>query len=133
MFGTMNPDRRTEGGEQGDPLMPALFLLGQHPALAQVHSQIREGEHIFAYLDDIYIVSHPDRSRAIFDLAGTALWEHARIRINLGKTRAWNAAGDEPPRMQELSADTDRLARDAARPGGARHPRRAHDFCPCSS
>ena len=27
---------QAEGGEQGDPLMPALFSLGQHPALQAV-------------------------------------------------------------------------------------------------
>ena len=27
---------------------------------------------------------------------GTALWERANIRVHLGKTRAWNAAGEEP-------------------------------------
>ena len=32
-----------EGGEQGDPLMPMFFALGQHSSLV---------EHVMAYLDD---------------------------------------------------------------------------------
>ena len=35
-----------EGGEQGDPLMPALYVLGQHAALTQVHATLRQGERI---------------------------------------------------------------------------------------
>jgi len=41
-----------EGGEQGDPLMPALYSLGQHGALRHAASQLLSGEYVFAYLDD---------------------------------------------------------------------------------
>ena len=41
-----------EGGEQGDPLMPMLFTLGQHPALAAAQERLRGNELLFAYLDD---------------------------------------------------------------------------------
>ena len=30
-----------EGGEQGDPLMPMLFALGQHRALEATHERMR--------------------------------------------------------------------------------------------
>ena len=50
-----------EGGEQGDPLMPMLFSLGQHNALRAVQAKLQEGELIFAYLDDVYIVCSPER------------------------------------------------------------------------
>ena len=33
-----------EGGEQGDPLMPALYALAQQPALHDVQAALREGE-----------------------------------------------------------------------------------------
>ena len=49
--------RQSEGGEQGDPLMPARSAIAQQPALAAVHAQLREGEAVFAYLDDIYVVA----------------------------------------------------------------------------
>ena len=41
--------RQGEGGEQGDPLMP----VGQHRAMVVVQAQLKEGESLFAYLDDI--------------------------------------------------------------------------------
>ena len=48
------------------------------------------------------MVCEPHRARAVFDLVRTALWEHARIEVNLGKTKMWNAAGVEPPGVQDL-------------------------------
>ena len=33
-----------EGGEQGDPLMPLLFSLGQHSALLAINAKLKEGE-----------------------------------------------------------------------------------------
>ena len=35
-----------EGGEQGDPLMPMLFSLGQHRALVAANAELREGERL---------------------------------------------------------------------------------------
>ena len=43
-----------EGGEQGDPLMPLLFALGQHGAFEAIHENMRPGEHVMAFLDNIY-------------------------------------------------------------------------------
>ena len=51
-----------EGGEQGDPSMPMLFSLGQHAALMAVAARLREGERLFVFLDDLYIVTSPDRT-----------------------------------------------------------------------
>ena len=48
--------QRGEGGEQGDSLMPLLFSVGRHRALVQVQADLREGERLFAFLDDIYVV-----------------------------------------------------------------------------
>lgn len=94
-----------EGGEQGDPLMPALYALGQHPALVEVNAALREGELIFAFLDDIYVLSAPERVADIFHMVAAALERHAGIRVNLGKTKVWNAAGCKPPRMEEIGAE----------------------------
>ena len=49
-----------EGGEQGDPLMPMLFALGQHGALEAVHWRLRD-EKLFAFSDDTHVVCTPDR------------------------------------------------------------------------
>ena len=43
-----------EGGEQGDPLMPLLYSLGQHGALVATQEELADGETLVAYLDDIW-------------------------------------------------------------------------------
>eukprot|EP00973_Karenia_brevis_P049579 6880599-Karenia_brevis.AAC.1 len=57
-----------EGGEQGDPLMPLLFCLGIHEALVEVKGHLHTEEHVFAFLDDIYVVAKPERTKEIYDL-----------------------------------------------------------------
>ena len=64
-------------------MMPGLFALGQHPALAEVQSSLQHGEAVFAFLDDIYIICEPDRVVFLFRLVQEALWRHARIDVNL--------------------------------------------------
>ena len=71
---------QAEGGEQGDPLMPALFSLGQRAALQRAQQELQEGEHLFAFLDDVYVLSQPARIRPIYDLLAHHLHAHARIR-----------------------------------------------------
>ena len=92
------PDAITqaEGGEQGDPLMPALFSLAQKGALEAVQTNLEEGEVLYAFLDDVYAVSSPHRVRAIYDLLAQHLEAHTSIRLNSGKTRIWNTAGHQP-------------------------------------
>ena len=48
-----------EGGEQGDPLMP-LSVWGSTWMVA-VQPSLLEGERLFAFLDDIYVVCAPSR------------------------------------------------------------------------
>ena len=86
-----------EGGEQGDPLMPLLFCLGQHPALAAVSAGLRDGERLFAFHDDLYIVCRPERVGAVHDLLRRYLWQHAGISFHAGKTKVWNRSGACPP------------------------------------
>ena len=38
--------RQSEGGEQGDPLMPALFALAQHDALVEADTKLEPGERV---------------------------------------------------------------------------------------
>ena len=42
-----------EGGEQGDPLMPSLFALGQHQALVEARARLHPSNTLYAFLDDI--------------------------------------------------------------------------------
>ena len=52
--------------------MRLFFCLGQHSALEAVQVDMREGEFLFAYLDDIYIVARPERAWAVY----ASLLEH---------------------------------------------------------
>ena len=63
---------QAEGGEQGDPLMPALFSLGMHRALTALQTELQPGERVFAFLDDLYIVAAPERVRTL--LAQVPSW-----------------------------------------------------------
>ena len=71
-MGNVHEVAQGEGGEQGDPLMPALFSLGLHPALAAVQERLSAGERLLAFLDDIYIVCRPTRVLADPD---AVVWE----------------------------------------------------------
>ena len=45
--------RQGEWSEQGDPLMPMLYALGQHQALLAVQSQLLPNEPLMAFHDDV--------------------------------------------------------------------------------
>ena len=52
------------------------------------------------------MIARPDRIRPIFDMLSDA-WRHARIFLNAGKTKVWNATGHEPPGVSELASGSD--------------------------
>ena len=74
------------GGEQGDPLMPMLFCLGQHGALAAA------GEKLFAFLD-IYLICQPDRVQDVHRILEEELRTKVGIRVHHGKTQICNISG----------------------------------------
>ena len=57
---------------------------------------------MFAFLDDIYVVSLTQRTRAIFNLVIEKLGEGAGVELHAGKTRVWKRAGDCPPDTEDL-------------------------------
>ena len=94
-----------DGCEQGDALAPALFALAQHAALVAA-SQHRPGEFLAAFLDDLYIVTVPNRVRAALEAVASAVEELAGAAANLGKTRVYNRSGGAaPPGISELGPD----------------------------
>ena len=60
-MGEVHEIAQGEGGVQGDRLMPLLFSLGQHAALAAANARLEGGKRLFAYLDDIYVICSPRR------------------------------------------------------------------------
>ena len=94
-----------EGCEQGDALAPALYALGQHDALVAADAQLRPGECLAAFLDDVYLVTTPARSREALDVVTASIETRAGVAANLGKTRVYNrAGGPAPPGVAELGA-----------------------------
>ena len=94
-----------EGGEQGDPLMPLLFSLAVHNGLTEVQEQLVPGECLFAFLDDVYALCSPERTRTMYNALEERLFFRAGIRLHTGKTRTWNRAGVVPEGMPELGED----------------------------
>ena len=103
--GTERTVRQCEGGEQGDPLMPVLFSLGLHSALERAQRVLEEGEFLFAFLDDVYVLASSARVRQVYDTLAQAILEETGVRLNEGKTRVWNAIGVQPPDLEDLGED----------------------------
>ena len=73
---------------QGDPLMPLLFSLGQHPALEAVQQQCPDHT-VMAFLDDIYLVSKTQEVREGYVSVERELWRHAK-HLEFGRHQTRN-------------------------------------------
>ena len=93
-----------QGGEQGDPLMPALYACGQHRALVHVSEELLDSERLFAFMDDVYVCCGPDRVAAIHQLLEREMWDRARIQLHQGKTQFWNRGGSSPHGWEAMTA-----------------------------
>ena len=94
-----------DGGEQGDPLMPALFALGQHAALVAAKEKLNDEDCLFAFLDDLYAITNKERAKSVFDTVTKEVETLAGIRTNLGKLQLYCAGGGEAPRgFEEMQA-----------------------------
>ena len=74
--GTTHTIRQAEGGEQGDPLMPALYALAQHDGLVEADAKLEAGERLFSFLDDLYVTTPKKRARAAFDTVAVSVHRH---------------------------------------------------------
>ena len=92
--------------------MPMLISLGMHPAPMAAQERLRPGERIFAFLDDVCIVCHPELVETVDNIAAE-LWAHAQIQVHEGKTQVWNRAGKELAGMHELTIKARRIDPDA--------------------
>ena len=95
-MGNVHEIAQGEGGEQGDPLIPLLFSLGQHRSLQSISGRLRAGEKIMAHFVDVYVVCAPFRVRAVTQIVEEELFCHAHISVHHGKTQVWNRGGAEP-------------------------------------
>ena len=111
--GDVRRARQGEGGEQGDPSMPLLFRFGQHRVLVAVQAQLKDGERIFAFLDDVYVVCPPDRVGQFYLLLEEQLRLKTGICIHQGKTKLWNAAGCKPSMAYTLTVAAQRRVPEA--------------------
>ena len=82
--------------------MPLLFSLGQHAALEAVKARMVDGEVLLAFLNDVYVITTPERVGDVYVALQEELHQHARIRIHVGKTQVWNAVGERPDACEVL-------------------------------
>ena len=102
--GDLEDSKSTSGG--------TLCIFGSHTLVPrswmcekQTAQSLLPGELLFAFLDDIYVVSQPGRIREVYDMLGTASQEQAGIRLHSGKTRVWNKAGIHPLDIDDLGPE----------------------------
>ena len=74
--------------------MPLLFSLGQHRALTAIQDLLMEGERLFAFLDDMYVICKPERVADVHNILERCLFHHARIHVHHGKTKC--GTGGDP-------------------------------------
>ena len=102
--GEVKTVKQGEGGEQGDPLMPALFSLGQHAALEAIANELLPTEKLMAFLDDVYLLCKPERVKHLYERVAYHLEAHTGIRLNMGKTKVYNRGGAKPPGVDALQS-----------------------------
>ena len=66
---------------------------------------MQQDEELFAFLDDVYMLSPPGRTRIAYDALAEVLTRKAGIQLHTGKTRVWNAAGVRPVNLEDLVPD----------------------------
>ena len=104
--GTVHEIVQGEGIEQGDSLAPALFAFAQHEALVHASRTLPAGDRLYAYLDDICVLTTRDHGRHAYDVVSRAIEGHAGIASNAGKTRVYHQdPGPPPPGIDQLGPD----------------------------
>ena len=66
-------------GEQGKALMPLLFSIGIQGALEVVAGQLQDGDHVFAFLDDVNFLCQPHLVHTLHGMVEAVLWGDAGI------------------------------------------------------
>ena len=84
--------------------MPALYALGQHDALHEAASRLHANDHVFAFLDDIYIITTRELAREAIAVVTQSISSKAGVQTHLGKLEVWSPCGGAaPPGVAQLS------------------------------
>ena len=102
--GTSMKFANTKGANRGTLSCPS-FSLAIHNVLNEAKQEMLDVEELFAFLDDVYIVSSPERTRHLYNLVTEKLWFVAGQQLHTGKTRCWNQIGMCPPNMVDLGPE----------------------------
>ena len=106
--GVTHTVHQAEGGEQGDPLMPALYALAQQDALVAADGELLPSAKLFSFLDDLYVTTTRERAAGAFEVVASSVERHAGVRSHLKKLKAWCKNGGEPPSdLEALRGDDD--------------------------
>ena len=72
---------------------------------------------MLAYIEDVYVLTRPERVRAVYDMVAEVLQRVCGIQVNQGKLVAWNRTGrPAPPEVAELDTAAHRVWRSDAPP-----------------
>ena len=81
--------------------------------MSAVASRLQEGERLFAFLDDLYVLCDPTRVLDVHAILQQELSRHAGIQIHHGKTKVWNQGGVVPVGVECLEVEARRIDLDA--------------------
>ena len=108
--GTVHRLTATDGVDQGDPLAPLLFACGLKPRLRRLEEALVEKARaqglaphrvrVFAYLDDVAVLTPPELAAEVWPTALRILGELG-LDPNEAKTQVWSAAAPCPPGLEE--------------------------------
>ena len=77
--------------------MPALFALGLQNTIASAQARLPNGDRIFVFLGDIYLITTKARARTSIVIITQAVQNEAGTQTIFGKLHAWCRGGGEAP------------------------------------
>ena len=77
--------------------MPALFSLGIQSALEASSVELGAESPIFAYLDDVYVITNKTNAETALRVVASNIEVKAGIRTHLGKLQVWGQQCGPPP------------------------------------
>ena len=113
-----------EGGEQGDPMMPLLYSLGQHRALEAINREMDANQHLMAFLDDIFLVTMPQDVGGAYAIVQEKLWVHFVHQSPRGQDQSLESRRHQTFGMRRVGANRQNSAPISCCVEGFRHSHR---------